>query len=123
MKLLLMLPTECRGAAPEVLFRWMGALTGMGVSSPLNTGSGAGGGGAGGANFMFWRQPHPPKKMPLATTSPHTSARTTSRVWLALSTTLRFRGDSQCNCRAGFKEHVQAEGFRQTQGGIKQALA
>jgi hypothetical protein len=47
---------------------------------------------------MFWRHPQPPKKMPLATTSPHTSANTTSRVWLALSRTARLSGDSQWSC-------------------------
>jgi hypothetical protein len=94
----MLLPTGFTAAAAEVLFRVRGALIGRaGVVSPLNTGSGAGGGGAGGANFMFWRQPQPPKKIPLATTSPQTSASTTSSVWLALSLTARFRGDSQCN--------------------------
>lgn len=94
----MLLPTGFTAAAAEVLFRVRGALIGRaGVVSSLNTGSGAGGGGAGGANFMFWRQPQPPKKIPLATTSPQTSASTTSSVWLALSLTARFRGDSQCN--------------------------
>lgn len=82
--------------APLVLFRVIGVRIGSASPESLNTGSGAGGGGAGGWNFMFWRQPQAPKKMPFATTSPHTSASTTSSVWLALSATLRFSGDSQC---------------------------
>jgi hypothetical protein len=85
-------------AAALVLLRVIGGLMGRAGVVSLKTGSGAGGGGAGGANFMFWRQPHPPKKMPFATASPQTSISTTSRVWFALSVTLRLRGDSQWSC-------------------------
>lgn len=103
MKLLLMLLTTAgvTATAALVLLRVMGGRMGSAGVVSLKTGSGAGGGGAGGANFMFWRQPQPPKKMPFATASPHTSMSTTSRVWFALSVTLRFRGDSQCSCEGG----------------------
>lgn len=84
--------------APLVRFLVIGVRIGRASPESLKTGSGAGGGGAGGWNFMFCLQPQAPKKMPFATTSPHTSASTTSRVWLALSATLRFSGDSQCTC-------------------------
>lgn len=105
--LLLMLNAGRTAAAPEtVLLDRRGALIGSAGELSLYTGSGAGGGGAGGANFMFWRQPQPPKKIPLATTSPQTSASTTSSVWFALSLTARFRGDSQCNCGNRTKRQI-----------------